>query len=461
MIAEHIPPQSIDAEQSLLGALLLANESWDRVSTIVSANDFYREEHGRIYTQISKLVQAGKPADVLTVAEAFAGDDIGLVYLSELARNCVSVVNAKRHAEMIADRAKLRAFQSICHGLLEESYGAGVRSREVLDRAVGRLIEMADGARASDEPRPLQESVNVALAQIQERYENPGKRSGIETGFTDLDEITGGLQRGDLIIIGGRPSMGKTAFAINIAENVAMSGAGPVLVFSIEMSDDALATRSMASVGNVAMTDMRTGRLTDDDWARLSNGLARLHGADMFIDASSSITVAQMHAKARRLQRKHGQLSLVVIDYMQLISSDRRTDNKNNDVSEISRALKLMAKDLKVPLICLSQLNRGVEQRGDKRPGMADLRDSGAIEQDADLIGFMYRDDYYNPGGEMKGFAELGIRKHRMGAIGDIPLVFKPEISRFQSADRHAFANAQAMQQQHSGSSQSRGFRGE
>lgn len=460
MINEHLPPHSIDAEQSLLGALLVANEAWDRVCSIVSANDFYREEHSRIYTQISKMVQAGKPADILTVADAFKDSDISLAYLSELASNCVSVVNSKRHAEIIADRAKLRAFQAICNGLLEESYGAGIKSREVLDRAVGKLIEMADGARASDEPRPIQEVLQGALSQIQDRYENPGKRSGIETGFTDLDEMTGGLQRGDLIILGGRPSMGKTAFAINIAENVAMNQVGAVLVFSIEMSDEALATRSIASVGGVSMTDMRTGRLTSDDWTHLSGGLARLHEAQMFIDASSSITVAQMHAKARRLQRKQGQLSLIVVDYMQLITSDRKTDNKNNDVSEISRALKLMAKDLKVPLIALSQLNRGVEQRADKRPGMADLRDSGAIEQDADLIGFMYRDDYYNPGGEMKGFAELGIRKHRMGACGDVALVFRPEISRFQNADKHAFANAQAQQQQYGTKSKS-GWRGE
>lgn len=440
--ALKLPPHSVEAEQSLLGGLLLQNDAWDRVSTVVSATDFYRDEHRRIYAQIAKMVQAGKPADIVTVSDALRDTDISLSYLADLADGCVSVANIRRHAEIIADRAKLRAFQTMCNDLLASSYDAGVKSQDVLDKAVGQLIEMADGSRANDEPKPIQEIVKVSLAKIQERFENPGKRSGVETGFTDFDEMTGGLQRGDLIIVGGRPSMGKTAFAINIAEHVAMENVGPVLVFSIEMPDDALVTRSIASVGDVSMTAMRAGRLTEDDWMHLSNGLGRLHAASMFIDASSSITVPQMHAKARRLQRKEGKLSLIVVDYLQLIAPDRKSDNKVNEVSEISRALKLMAKDLKVPLIALSQLNRAVEQRADKRPGMADLRDSGAIEQDADLIAFMYRDEYYNPASALKGFAELLVRKHRMGEVGDIPLVFKPEVSRFRSADKYAFQQA-------------------
>ena len=433
-----LPPQSIDAEQGLLGCLLTANEAWDKIADVLSAADFYREEHRRIYETITRMVQAGKPADIITVSEALKDTDIGFSYIADLANGQGSSVFARRYAEIIADKARLRLMQAILNDSIAECFTAGAKSQQALDTALGRLFEMADNGRSSEEPRLVSEILPEVVGKIQDRYENKGQISGLATGFEDLDELTGGLQPADLIIIGGRPSMGKTAIAINIAENVALNGK-TVLVFSIEMPDQALVARSISSVGKVRSKNMRDGRMDQSEWEGLSSAVGRLNGVQMYIDQSSSITVPQMHAKARRLKRKSKTLDLIVIDYLQLVTSSRVIESKNNEVSEMSRAMKLMAKDLKVPVICLSQLNRKPDDRADKRPVMSDLRDSGSIEQDADLVAFMYRDEYYNKDSPLKGYGEMLIRKHRNGECGEIPLVFEGEYSRFKSASKSEY----------------------
>lgn len=432
-----IPPHNIEAEQSVLGALLLSSNVWDKIADKVSETDFYRAEHQLIYRHIARHIEQGKSIDVIVIAESLQStgklDRVGgLQYLGELSTNTPSVANIASYASIVRTKKLERDFMAALYDIQELSYSEFSISDKI-SKAVDLLQAISDGG--SNEPIRLSTSISNALEGIERRFASDGEHSGLKTGFNDFDRKLGGLQPGDLIIIAGRPSQGKTAFAINIAENVVKAG-GAGLVFSIEMSDEQLALRAISSAGSIDMNILRTGKLQDNDWDKLTHSITLLNDANLFIDQSPMITSAQMHAKARRMKRQHG-LDLIVIDYLQLMSEGG--DNRNAELASITRKLKLMAKDLGVPVVCLSQLSRKCEERTNKRPLMSDLRDSGAIEQDADVIVMLYRDEYYNPDTMNKGMAEAIICKNRMGEVGMVPLTFQGKYSRFNTFSGEIF----------------------
>ncbi len=441
----RVPPHSTESEQSLLGGLLIGGEAaWDRIADVVSEADFYRDDHRRIFGHIRRLAETGKPVDVVTVADAIEQANLadqtgGLAYLGEIANATPSAANIRGYAQAVAEKARLRALLIVAGEIEALAWQAvAVPARDRIDQAIGKLMALAEHGAVRDEPRSMTAVLGKVVERIEDRMNRGGGTSGLPTGFADVDHLLDGLKPGDLIIIAGRPSMGKSAFALNIAENVATAGT-PTLIFSLEMSDEQLAQRSLSSLGSIETTKLAAGRMSDEDWERVSAALGRLHEAPLIIDQSASLGVAQMHARARRQKRKGG-LGLVVIDYLQLMTGQGQ--NRNEELSAITRSLKLMARDLKVPVIVLSQLSRKVEERADKRPMLSDLRESGAIEQDADEVLMLYRDDYYNPGSPWKGIAECLVRKNRMGACGDVKLIFQPEFSRFRDADSTAIAEA-------------------
>ncbi|MDR1646580.1 MAG: replicative DNA helicase [Zoogloeaceae bacterium] len=436
------PPHSIDAEQSVLGGLLLDNAAWDRIGDLVTDQDFYRDEHRRIYRQIARLLEKGKPADAVTVAEALdaAGESEhtgGLAYLGELANNTPSAANIRRYAEIVRERAILRQLVAVA----DEIAGAALNplgrdAKTLLDEAEARIFEIAEkGTRISEGFVHINPLLTQVVERVQELHdrENPSDITGISSGFYDLDQKTSGLQPGDLIIVAGRPSMGKTAFALNIAENIATQSGLPVGVFSMEMGGTQLAMRMLTSIGKLDSQRVRTGQLSDEEWDRLSFALGQLHEAPIYIDETGGLTPVDLRARARRLVRQCGTLGLIVIDYIQLMGSTRQNENRATEVSEISRSIKALAKELKVPIIAISQLSRKVEERADKRPMMSDLRESGAIEQDADVIMMLYRDEYYHPDSKDKGKAEVIIGKQRNGPTGTVHLAFLGQYTRFEN----------------------------
>ena len=442
VVSLRVPPHSLEAEQSVLGGLLLDNEAFDRIADAVSVEDFYRDDHRRIYRHIAKLISDGKPADVVTVNESIeASEDQdkagGLAYLGLLAQNTPSARNIRRYAEIVRNKSVMRRLISTANEIADGAFNPqGREVSQLLDEAESRIFEIADiGARGRQgfvELQPL-------LAQVMERVDelfhrdNPSDITGVPTGFNDLDQLTSGLQGGDLIIIAGRPSMGKTSLAMNIAEHVAVEARLPVGVFSMEMGGTQLAMRMLGSVGRLDQSKLRTGRLNDEDWTRLTHAVSKMAEAPMHIDESAGLNPLELKARARRLHRQYGQLGLIVVDYLQLMSSAKEGENRATEISEISRSLKSLAKELKVPVIALSQLNRSLEQRPNKRPVMSDLRESGAIEQDADLIIFIYRDEVYNPDSADKGKAEIIIGKQRNGPLGTVPLTFLGQYTRFEN----------------------------
>ena len=439
----RVPPHSIEAEQSILGGLLLDNQAWDRMGDLVADTDFYRDEHRRIYRQIRQLLENGKPADVVTVAEVLDGAGEGertggLAYLGELAANTPSAANIKRYAEIVRERAVLRQLAATADEIAANALNPLGRDAEsILDEAEARIFAIAEaGAGHNDGFVHINPLLTQVVERIQELHDrdNPSDVTGVPTGFTDLDQKTSGFQPGDLIIVAGRPSMGKTAFALNIAENVAVDAGLPVGVFSMEMGGTQLAMRMLASIGRLDSHRVRTGRLNDDEWARLSFALGKLHEAPIYIDETGGLTPGNLRARARRLARQYGgKLGLLVIDYIQLMSTNRQGENRATEVSEISRSIKSLAKELQVPIVALSQLSRKVEERNDKRPMMSDLRESGAIEQDADVILMMYRDEYYKQDSPDKGIAEVIIGKQRNGPTGTVRLAFLGEYTRFEN----------------------------
>ena len=440
--ALKLPPHSIEAEQSLIGGLLLDNDAWDRVADIVAEGDFYRDDHRRIFRHIGKLVSTGRAADVVTVFESIehsneADQTGGLAYLAEIANATPSAANVRRYAEIVRERAVLRRLVTVGDEIAGSALNAAGRDvRTLLDDAERKIFEIAEaGARTSEGFVAIQPLVGQVVQQIEALLERDSDSdiTGIPTGFADLDKLTSGLQPGDMIVVAGRPSMGKTAFAMNIAEHVGVNVGLPVGIFSLEMSGPQLAMRFLSSVGRIDQTRLRNGRLTDDDWERLTMALGKLHEAPIHIDETGAITPTELRARARRLYRKTGKLGLIVIDYLQLMSSSRENENRATELSEISRSVKSLAKELQVPIIALSQLSRKVEERNDKRPLMSDLRESGAIEQDADIIVMMYREEYYKPDTQDKGTAEAIIGKHRNGPTGTVPLTFLGEYTRFQN----------------------------
>jgi len=438
----RVPPHSIEAEQSVLGGLLLDNAAWDRIADFVHADDFYRYDHRIIFQHIIGLINASRPADVITVYESLAGmgkaDEVGgLPYLNALAQNTPSAANIRRYAEIVRDRGVLRKLITVSDEISGQAFSPqGKEVKQILDEAESKIFAIAEeGARGAQGFQEIQPLLTQVVERIDELYnrDNQNDITGIPTGFTDLDRMTSGLQPGDLIIVAGRPSMGKTAFSINIGENVAIESGLPVAVFSMEMGGTQLAMRMLGSVGRLDQQRLRTGRLNDDDWPRLTHAIQKMNDAQLYIDETPALSSIELRARARRLSRQCGKLGLIIIDYLQLMSASSAGENRATEISEISRNLKGLAKELQCPVIALSQLNRSLEQRPNKRPVMSDLRESGAIEQDADVILFIYRDQVYNPDSPDKGTAEIIIGKQRNGPIGTVRLTFLGEYTKFDN----------------------------
>ncbi|MBI3095944.1 MAG: replicative DNA helicase [Rhodocyclales bacterium] len=440
--ALKLPPHSIEAEQSLIGGLLIDNAAWDRIGDVVRETDFYRDDHRRIFRHIGKLIQMGRPADVVTVYESIEqSNEIdqtgGLGYLGEIANATPSAANIRRYAEIVRERAILRQLVTVGDEIAGNALNpAGRDVKTLLDEAEQRIFQIAEAGNRSNNGFV---AIQPLLGEVVERMETLLARdsqsdiTGVATGFADLDRMTSGLQPGDMIVVAGRPSMGKTAFALNIAEHVGVELRLPVAIFSLEMSGPQLATRFLSSVGRIDQSKLRTGRLTDDEWDRMTVALGKLHEAPIHIDETGAINSTDLRARARRLHRQFGKLGLIIIDYLQLMSSNRMGENRATEISEISRSIKALAKELQVPIIALSQLSRKVEERTDKRPLMSDLRESGAIEQDADIIMMMYREEYYKPDTQDKGTAEAIIGKHRNGPVGTVRLTFLGEYTKFEN----------------------------
>jgi replicative DNA helicase len=438
-----LPPHSVEAEQSLLGGLLIDNESSDKVADVITSKDFYRHDHSIIYQHIIKVIDSNQPADIVTVAESLEKNDEltsigGLSYLGLLAENTPAASNIRGYAQIVRERSIMRNLVQVGSDIAESAYSPqGRDAQELLDESEAKIFQIADdGMRAAIGFENIQHLLPKVIKGVEKRMENKGNISGVATGYTDLDNLTSGLQPGELIVLAGRPSMGKTALALNIAENVAIDQKLPVAIFSMEMSSEQLTTRLIGSVGKVDAKKLRSGQdLDDDDWEKLTDSLGQLNDAPIFIDQGGALNSYELRARARRLQRQEGQLGLIVIDYIQLMSAagGKQSENRATEVSEISRSLKSLAKELNVAIVALSQLNRSLESRPDKRPMMSDLRESGAIEQDADVILFIYRDDQYNEDSPDKGLAEIIISKQRNGPTGKIKLTFLGQYTRFEN----------------------------
>jgi replicative DNA helicase len=439
----RIPPHSIEAEQSVLGGLLLENMAWDRAADLLTESDFYRLEHRLIFDAVGRLINAEKPADVITVFEQLqsagrADDCGGLAYLNALAKSIPSAANMRRYAEIVRERAILRKLIGAADDIATSAFNPQGRPvAQVLDEAESRIFQIGDeSSRAKQDFFPISKLVGELIDRVTELHENGAEEvTGVRSGFYDLDRMTAGLQKGDLVVLAARPSMGKTALALNIAEHVAVAEELPVLVFSMEMGAAQLALRMVGSLGRINQQHLRTGALQDDEWGRLSEAVERLGKAQLFIDETAALNPSELRARARRMARGFGgTLGLIVVDYLQLMSgSSHSEENRATVIGEISRGLKSLAKELRCPVIALSQLNRGVESRPDKRPMMSDLRESGAIEQDADVIMFIYRDEYYNKESKEPGVAELIIGKQRNGPTGTVKLTFLKPLTKFDN----------------------------
>ena len=437
----RIPPHSIEAESSVLGGLLLDNGAWDRVSDLLTDADFYRYEHRLVYGAVGALVNASKPADVITVFEHLqnqgkAEEVGGLSYLNSLAQYVPSAGNIRRYAEIVRERSILRKLVSASDEIATNAFNPQGRPvADIVDEAEQKIFNIGEqGSRMKQGFQGMDSLVVQLLDRVQEMADNPNDVTGVPTGFYDLDRLTAGFQAGDLIVLAARPSMGKTALAINIAEHVALHEGLPVAVFSMEMGAAQLAVRIVGSIGRIDQSHLRTGKLTDEEWPRLTEAIEKLRNISLHIDESAGLTSSELRANARRLARQCGQLGLIVVDYLQLMSGSSSSDeNRATELGEISRGLKMLAKELKCPVVALSQLNRSVETRPDKRPMMSDLRESGAIEQDADVIMFIYRDDYYNKDSKEPGVAEIIISKQRNGPTGMFKLAFIKQHTKFEN----------------------------
>lgn len=438
----RLPPHSIEAEQSLLGGLLIDNEALDKVADVVSVSDFYRQDHQIIYQHIHQLIERSQPADIVTVGESLESNAElntvgGLEYLGLLAENTPTAANIRGYAQIVRERSIMRNLVQVGTEIVDSALSPqGRDAQQLLDESESKIFQIAE---AGKNDRIGFTDIKELLPQVAERIDqlfqrdNPSDVTGVPTGYKDLDMMTSGLQPGDLVIIAGRPSMGKTSLALNIAEYVAIDTGLPAAIFSMEMSSTQLVSRLIGSVGKLNQHKMRTGQLDDNDWEKLSYALGQLNEAPIFIDEGSALNPYEVRARARRLHKQCGKLGLVVIDYLQLMETAGSSENRATEISEISRSLKSLAKELNVPVVALSQLNRSVEQRPDKRPVMSDLRESGAIEQDADVIMFIYRDEVYNPESPDKGVAEIILAKQRNGPVGRVKLTFLGEFTKFEN----------------------------
>ena len=445
--ALKVPPHSIEAEQAVLGGLMLENSAWDQIADVVSEDDFYRRDHRLIFRAITELAARSTPFDVITLSEQLAGineldNTGGLAYLGGLAKNTPTAANIKAYATIVRERSILRQLIRTGTEIANNAFNPeGRDSAELLDHCEKLVFEIAErGARGKRGFVSIKDLLVKAVDRIETLFQLDNPITGIPTGFNDFDEMTSGLQKSDLIIVAGRPSMGKTTFAMNLAEHAAIKSGLPVAVFSMEMPGEQLAMRMMSSLGRIDQHRLRTGRLDDDDWPRVTSAIGMLAESPLYIDDTPAMTPTDLRARARRLAREHG-LGMIVIDYLQLMQVPGNKENRATEISEISRSLKSLAKELHVPVVALSQLNRGLEQRPNKRPIMSDLRESGAIEQDADLIVFIYRDEVYNEDSADKGTAEIIIAKQRNGPIGTTRLTFLGQYTRFENFIPNIYSN--------------------
>lgn len=441
LAAARLPPHSIEAEQAVLGGLMLSTDSFETVFNLITEVDFYQFNHRLIYRAISTIASNNNPADVVTVTDwlqqnEHLDDAGGIHYIGALAQETPSAANISAYAEIVRERSVLRQLIAVSNEIADSAFHPeGKNSRQLLDVAESKVFAIADQSTQSGGGfHDIKVVLTKAVDRINYLFESGSAITGLSTGFDELDEKTSGLQPSDLVIVAGRPSMGKTTFAMNIAEHAALTATHPVAVFSMEMPAEQLAMRMIASLGRVELQNLRTGKLSEQDWPRITSAITLLNQKkNVFIDDTPAMTPTDLRARCRRLKREHG-LSLIVIDYLQLMRLSDSKENRATEISEISRSLKALAKELDVPVVALSQLNRGLEQRPDKRPVMSDLRESGAIEQDADVIMFIYRDEVYNPDNpEVQGKAEVLIRKQRNGPIGMVPLTFLGQYTRFEN----------------------------
>lgn len=433
-----LPPHSLEAEQSVLGGLMLEETAWDRAAEIISEADFYRRDHRLIFRAIAELASENKPRDALTVSSALnrmgeLDDAGGMAYLGEIMKNTASAANIGAYAEIVRERSVLRQLIRVSYEISDTAYQPqGATSNEILDEAERKIFAIAEQQTKGQGPQALRPLLTAAIDRIEQLFSSNDPLTGLSTGFADMDERTAGLQKADLVIVAARPSMGKTAFAMNLVENVLLGGA-PVLVFSMEMPAGSLVMRMLSSLGRIDQTRVRSGKLEEEDWPRLTSTMAMLNEQKLFIDDSPGLSPTELRARARRVARENGGvLGMIMVDYLQLMRVPGLENNRVNEISEISRSLKGLAKELNCPVIALSQLNRALEQRPNKRPVMSDLRESGAIEQDADVIMFIYRDEVYNPESPDKGTAEIIIGKQRNGPIGTLRLAFQGKYTRFE-----------------------------
>jgi len=435
-----VPPHSIEAEQAVLGGLMIDNQAWDQIGDLIHEEDFYRRDHRQLFQAINALASENKPYDVVTLADWLEGRDElndigGRAYLGTLNLETPSAVNIRAYAEIVHEYSVLRQLIGVGKEIADSAYhSGGASSKELVDKAESLVFQIADhGDQGKKGFAPINQLLTKAIDKVEELFNSDEKITGISSGFADFDNKTSGLQRSDLVIVAGRPSMGKTSFAMNLAENAVLSNNKySVAVFSMEMPGEQLAIRMMSSLGRVNQKNVRTGELQPEDWPRLTSAIGMLSETRLFIDDTPGLTPTDLRARARRLQREHG-LDMIIVDYLQLMQVSGGGENRAAEISLISRSLKSLAKELNVPIIALSQLNRSVEQRPDKRPVMSDLRESGSIEQDADVIIFIYRDEVYNPESNEKGTAEIIIRKQRNGPTGTLRLAFLGEFTRFEN----------------------------
>ena len=433
-----LPPHSLEAEQAVLGGLMLDEQAWDRVSDRVKEEDFYRRDHRLIFQAIAHLANAGDPRDALTVSETLSRlgeleNAGGIAYLGELVRNTSSATNIAAYGDIVRERSVLRQLIRISNEVSDTAFQPqGATAQDILDQAERKIFAIAEQQQKGGGPQALRPLLQKALDRIDKLFQSTESITGLSTGFTDLDDRTSGLQNGDLVIVAARPSMGKTTFAMNLVENAMLRSGKPVLVFSMEMPAEQLVMRMLSSLGRIDQGRVRSGKLEEEDWPRLTSTMTMLSEQKLLIDDSASLSPNDVRTRARRVAREQGGLGLIMVDYLQLMRVPGLESNRVNEISEISRSLKGLAKEMNCPVIALSQLNRSLEQRPNKRPVMSDLRESGAIEQDADVIMFIYRDEVYNPESPDKGTAEIIIGKQRNGPIGALRLAFHGKYTRFE-----------------------------
>ncbi len=442
------PPHSIEAEQAVLGGLLLDPIAWDNVADAVGESDFYRPDHRLIFGAIGSLAGNGKPCDAVTVSEFLERNGNleaagGLAYLGQVARDTPTAANVRSYAEIVRERSLLRQLIAAGTEIASAVFSNdGQTARELVDKAEQKVFEIAEGSTRGAGAVSVRSLLPHVIDQIDDAHSNPDKLRGLATGFSEFDKKTGGLRPGDLVIVAGRPSMGKTTLAVNMAEYAAVHQAtrASVAIFSMEMPSEQLITRMLSSIGGVPLSNLRSGRISDDDWVRITSATSQLSEAKIFIDETPALTPTELRARARRIKREHG-LGLIIVDYLQLMQVAGTKENRATEIGEISRGLKVLAKELAVPVIALSQLNRAVEQRDNKRPNMSDLRESGSIEQDADMILMIYREEVYDKDTTKKGIAEIDLAKHRNGEIGTFVLTFQGQFTRFANYAPDSYAD--------------------